>query len=221
MGLIIFQKKFQSTLPRGERLTSVKDTYRSAYISIHAPARGATKDGNPLAQEIEISIHAPARGATSLMISGIRPENGFQSTLPRGERHCVWVILYSWRKISIHAPARGATQKGHIFRARDRNFNPRSREGSDLLVTNMLLYNHNFNPRSREGSDVKIIFGCSCPIQFQSTLPRGERLYSSLHARIDQGNISIHAPARGATVTILYPVPAPFHFNPRSREGSD
>ena len=33
------------------------------------------------------------------------------------------------------------------------HFNPRSREGSDLLVTLLLPEEINFNPRSREGSD--------------------------------------------------------------------
>ena len=39
-------------------------------------------------------------------------------------------------------------------RAADGDFNPRSREGSDIFkqVVNNLL-NSNFNPRSREGSD--------------------------------------------------------------------
>ncbi len=95
----------------------------------------------------------------------------FQSTLPRRERRC------SARLGKIH-----------------RNFNPRSREGSDLPepfklihhlrisihapakgATQTISYPGNFNPRSREGSD------------------EHERLYCS-------GNRN---------------------FNPRSREGSD
>ena len=34
------------------------------YISIHAPAKGATKDRFDKVQERYISIHAPAKGAT-------------------------------------------------------------------------------------------------------------------------------------------------------------
>ena len=76
-------------------------------ISIHAPARGATRiqtkdDSNP-----GISIHAPARGATSTGLS-VEIRQAFQSTLPRGERRqSTWSILPA-----VH-------------------FNPRSREGSD------------------------------------------------------------------------------------------
>ena len=33
------------------------------------------------------------------------------------------------------------------------SFNPRSREGSDTIVSGTLRHNKGFNPRSREGSD--------------------------------------------------------------------
>ena len=35
-------RKFQFTLPRGERLMVRGDVHLSQYVSIHAPARGAT-----------------------------------------------------------------------------------------------------------------------------------------------------------------------------------
>ncbi len=58
-------------------------------ISIHAPARGATRlELLSLPADADISIHAPARGATDM------------SEL----RHAALEIV-----ISIHAPARGAT----------------------------------------------------------------------------------------------------------------
>ena len=57
----------------------------------------------------------------------------FQSTLPRGERHC-WCPLYLLSNVY---------------------FNPRSREGSDNLLLPVLLISKHFNPRSREGSDEK------------------------------------------------------------------
>ena len=55
---------FQSTLPRGERLTFDRIDETDIPISIHAPARGATKNG----------VIADIKSAL------------FQSTLPRGER---------------------------------------------------------------------------------------------------------------------------------------
>ena len=43
----------------------------SQYISIHAPARGATKDEYNNLIKAQISIHAPARGAT---LDGKQPD---------------------------------------------------------------------------------------------------------------------------------------------------
>ena len=122
----------------------------------------------------------------------------FQSTLPRGERHAVLPV---------------------VFPVDD--FNPRSREGSDRRAQRMSCSYYYFNPRSREGSDAvtdckideltrisihapargatstyawkKMISG------FQSTLPRGERLFTVIQF-IYKCYISIHAPARGATI---------------------
>ena len=132
MGLLVnFSIKliFQSTLPRGERLTAGAGYVIDKKISIHAPARGATvlaclqRSGstyfNPRSREgsdqaysqergrVKISIHAPARGAT-LLCGGELFVAVFQSTLPRGERLC------------FSMASSGLT-----------DFNPRSREGSD------------------------------------------------------------------------------------------
>ena len=56
--------------------------------------------------------------------------------------------------------------------------------------------------------------------QFQSTLPQGERQYWR-HSPGSGTGISIHAPARGATVSRDPQTPAHSDFNPRSRKGSD
>ena len=55
--------KFQSTLPRGERLPTCTRDIQTTFISIHAPARGATASVPPTCVGLQ-----------------------FQSTLPRGER---------------------------------------------------------------------------------------------------------------------------------------
>ena len=101
--------RFQSTLPRRERRCKPCAYIWSKTISIHAPAKGATAQETGLSVDTLISIHAPAKGAT---------------------------IQYFFRlgikEISIHAPAKGAT----VFKINGIfdfiNFNPRSREGSDL-----------------------------------------------------------------------------------------
>ena len=78
-----------------------------------------------------ISIHAPARGATSMAAMGTTLGNGFQSTLPRGERLV--------KPCCLKYPF---------------NFNPRSREGSDKRHSRNMFETIDFNPRSREGSDL-------------------------------------------------------------------
>ena len=141
----------------------------------------------------------------------------FQSTLPRGERpihiknamHLINISIHApargatmnideiihWLKISIHAPARGATIFLVTDRRANRNFNPRSREGSDEISSVYLCeggISIHAPARGATATDAS-----SLDIRFQSTLPRGERLVLS------------------AVYTSCE------NFNPRSREGSD
>ncbi len=188
---------FQSALPRGERLRNYEYTeeftdfnprsregsdYQRAknemivFISIRAPARGATDSEWDMDLLHGISIRAPARGATDEDGKTIRG-TGFQSALPRGERRDHYHKGSVRTGISIRAPARGATHRfaddGFYLiisiRAPARgatfyltclspfvtHFNPRSREGSDSKNRNGYRHAGNFNPRSREGSDVE------------------------------------------------------------------
>ena len=57
-----------------------------------------------------VSIHAPARGATLSRIASPVAWAMFQSTPPRGGRHLLLARLCRWCAVSIHAPARGATR---------------------------------------------------------------------------------------------------------------
>ena len=173
----------------------IVDDGNACAISIHAPARGATLFGCTAPIRQLISIHAPARGATTHF-------------------YCLEVCAM----ISIHAPARGATESASpqsdidifqstlprgerllnvFFSPNSSNFNPRSREGSDIMELSITSPVPDFNPRSREGSDSDGKYNINQSIQFQSTLPRGERRGISCgHCNY---RISIHAPARGAT----------------------
>ena len=147
-------KKFQSTLPRRERLLlKITHQHRHRFQST-LPRRERHKKSikadlrqnfNPRSREgsdtllsvavlnADISIHAPAKGATKAVIKTTTAKK-FQSTLPRRERLPASIVLGQYAQISIHAPAKGATPKCRNYITVTRNFNPRSREGSDSQV---------------------------------------------------------------------------------------
>ena len=165
---------FQSTLPHGERHGHTRRSYphstdfnpRSRMgsdrefhrqpspidISIHAPAWGATtRDAGELIRII-ISIHAPAWGATCT-VDDTTFAGKFQSTLPHGERR-VPSEGRAGRQFRFQSTLpHGERRTARLRKACSRDFNPRSRMGSDRYGIGI-------------GDDVYV---------FQSTLPHGER----------------------------------------------
>ena len=159
-------------------------------VSIHAPAKGATRHGHGPHRGDAVSIHAPAKGATSPRMRKSRYET-FQSTRPRRARHgplphaphrpakgATRVLFYcrSVSDVSIHAPAKGATFAEAIPDEWINSFNPRAREGRDVLAPDTIKFLYAFqstrprrarpwlvceggaarrcfNPRAREGRD--------------------------------------------------------------------
>ena len=118
-GMSSLSSLFQSTHPRGVRLSIANRIISDMWVSIHAPARGATLPQFPMIATLIgfqsthprgvrlnsffcnphgclVSIHAPARGATICMHEG-------------QDRA---------KAVSIHAPARGATRILRAFRFR-------------------------------------------------------------------------------------------------------
>ena len=165
--------RFQSTLPRRERPGEIlqeckipidfNPRSREGSDSYISNQRSAHRDFNPRSREGSdakaglvyttsgISIHAPAKGATQFPSAGIFPHI-FQSTLPRRERQ-------SWG----------------CQRAAPVNFNPRSREGSDV-----------FPPLQHTALRISI----HAPAKGAT---------ADLFQSIAYVFISIHAPAKGAT----------------------
>ena len=143
-------------------------------ISIHAPARGATRFYHLFYRVPQISIHAPARGAT---------------------RARCGVVFYI--AISIHAPARGATAQ-YDLPMPDSKFQstlPRGERRDSTTFSTVFLKFQSTLPR---GERPKTSSMSSFIDSFQSTLPRGERPKHTADLTATRG-ISIHAPARGAT----------------------
>ena len=208
--------RFQSALPRGERLACVGNLTKSCKISIRAPARGAT--------------YTPTQHLSSKL---------FQSALPRGERHDRRAGDDRSKAISIRAPARGATMrywqqsKTIIFQSalprgeRPRrwrqqssrqNFNPRSREGSDGTGDDFHNYG-NISIRAPARGATKHTFFLHRRVLFQSALPRGER--PILSKKSSSVSTFQSALPRGERPTCTCKGSSLMYFNPRSREGSD
>ncbi len=91
---------------------------KSCLISIHAPPRGATCGRPPSPQSGRpISIHAPPRGATLYQRETTPLQVGFQFTPLREGRRPFRGREVLFRRISIHAPPRGATRRPKFFQS--------------------------------------------------------------------------------------------------------
>ena len=145
-----------------------------------------------------ISIHAPARGATVSELTALNKNDVFQSTLPRGERPDNRLIPLRLPEISIHAPARGATYDTTVagFKCVFQSTLPR---GERRPSTPSLIIREIFQSTLPRGERPAACISISSAAIFQSTLPRGERPCSGPEYR-NSDKISIHAPARGATL---------------------
>ncbi|CAO3428351.1 hypothetical protein [Azospirillum doebereinerae] len=189
--------KFQSTPPHGERPPPINILNQSRRVSIHAPARGATVRRSRHGHRQCVSIHAPARGATSAPAATTCPRRMFQSTPPHGER----------------LPRPHPAACGREFQSTPPHGERRPLNSASSGTGS------GFNPRPRTGSDSMVILVPATIMRFQSTPPHGER-----PATFDRSNIldvSIHAPARGATPDQPTQPRCWPCFNPRPRTGSD
>ena len=102
---------FQSTHPRGVRLFKAKGGQHGKAISIHAPARGATRriqfQGGP-----KMYFNPRTREGCDKSVSAIQSPSGFISIhAPARGATTIFSVAFLSMHISIHAPARGATQR--------------------------------------------------------------------------------------------------------------
>ena len=122
-----------------------------------------------------ISIHAPTRGATQAAVPWICVSSVFQSTLPRGERHCSIDSREQGRRISIHAPTRGATNSGwSSFPFRYISIHAPTRGATIKFLW----------------CQVRVIISIHAPTRGAT------EFFEAINKRV---GISIHAPTRGAT----------------------
>ena len=144
---------FQSTHPRRVRPHVEPVAVGRRHVSIHAPAKGATRSTwgapaggggfNPRTRE----------GCDSVVSVTLTADSVFQSTHPRRVRRRGGKRSLGVREVSIHAPAKGATSRRQAITGSTRGFNPRTREGCDVIKGSRPSAVLCFNPRTREGCD--------------------------------------------------------------------
>ena len=189
---------FRSTHPRGVRLGFISGWRDDARVSIHAPAWGATLGDQILPVTEQVSIHAPAWGATRSMQG--------------------WLVVAA--EVSIHAPAWGATTKSGstsastpMFRSthprgvrparrgqQARHVGFRSTHPRGVRLSNsatMERSNISFDPRTRVGCDYRTANPLQARVSFDPRTRVG--CDDAFKSAPDAGQVSIHAPAWGAT----------------------
>ena len=162
----------------------------------------------------------PRAGGDGRVLRTVLPPCRFQSTPPRGGRLPnlrlpIFMVCFNPRPraggddrghvvagvgdhVSIHAPARGATISPCLLNRCFPCFNPRPRAGGDPI----------------KSMEMVVV------AWFQSTPPRGGRHLAEFTGWIAE-LVSIHAPARGATIMGTARPPMSMGFNPRPRAGGD
>ncbi len=163
----------------------------------------------------------------------------FQSTLPRGERLAIWLLLHDGQTVSIHAPTGGATPLPIALSGgcKFQSTLPRGERQFDLLALLAVYLFQSTLPRGERlisCTTVRrhILFQSTlprgerligagiylCADQFQSTLPRGERRFVTEAKKWRK--VSILAPTGGAKPSSMR-LWALACFNPRSHGGCD
>ena len=214
------ERAFQSTRPRGARLGVPRTSMTECEFQSTRPRGARLPERERVGHIGVVSIHAPARGATHAKAEKY-VSDVFQSTRPRGARPEV-------EKRQAVMPL---------------CFNPRAREGRDRVEpggAGLPAAFQSTRPRgARRGLSLTMRWANS---SFQSTRPRGARLRRNARRR-QPHEVSIHAPARGATADVederhqrIVSIHAPARgatrsgcggssargcFNPRAREGRD
>ena len=171
-------KRFQSTLPREERRCIILDEAHYIKFQSTLPREERHYPAALHHPSGSISIHAPARGATNLLCHSSGSAL-FQSTLPREER-LIFLPIGNEHKVFQSTLPREERRYRIRNKAHSLLFQstlPREERRTDYKITDTSKY---FNPRSRERSDSK------------------EKAMEILT------RISIHAPARGATVSKFF-----------------
>ena len=170
------------------------------YVSIHAPARGATVPSPfPVPNFWRFNSRArKGRDDPGRPITANRPR--FNSRARKGRDICDTNTLCQFA-VSIHAPARGATLMKSEALARVR-FQFTRPQGARLRWCYYRCSPDCFNSRARKGRDASLPAMSPVTPSFNSRARKGRDNSGRAVDRSDR--VSIHAPARGATVAFVW-----------------
>ena len=161
------------------------------------PHGGRPRSAGAVRRLPTVSIHAPARGATAA-VSMPRRVASFNPRPRTGGDAIQCAASAGRQRVSIHAPARGATSAADQHRGMSGVFQSTPPHGGRPSAVPLRSIARRFNPRPRTGGDIRPLERVAAPSRVSIHAPaRGatvEPLAMSLSARV-----SIHAPARGAT----------------------
>ena len=185
-------KRFQSTFPRGERL------FLNHLDRVFRCFNPRSHEGNDLRQTLLFLLR-------TAFPRGERPSGTFRSSYSSG--------------VSIHVPTRGTTLCGQCqCHGSAVSIHVPTRGTTDIDVYKLRSVCVSIHVPTR-GTTIESTINPGC-WQFQSTFPRGERLYIGVFL-CTPCPVSIHVPTRGTTVITNGIKRLNNCFNPRSREGSD
>ena len=203
-------------------ITAAKQTWA---LFQSTPPRGGRHTVHTALNHVDEFQSTPPRGGRLITQHFKVTRVLFQSTPPRGGRRNRFRGRFCRENVSIHAPARGATRTHDFSSHTPSCFNPRPRAGGDVLWSlffTSLQWFQSTPPRGGRPGQLSYHGGGRW---FQSTPPRGGRrvkivlnvLLNSFNPRPRAGgdlcrcclcyfdlSVSIHAPARGATVCFSF-----------------
>ncbi len=189
------------------------------FVSIHAPARGAThRNGNVIINHFCFNPRARAGRDTSQRQCHNQPLL-FQSTRPRGARLNSFSISVGSIWFQSTRP-RGARRYDRVKAIRTLCFNPRARAGRDSEQSFSARVNSVVSihaPARGATSDHIIKKGV---FLFQSTRPRGARPFTSFRTAVLIHCFNPRARAGRDCMILLKPY-CSCCFNPRARAGRD
>ena len=159
------------------------------------------------------------RGARQPKVLNCQTENCFNPRA-RGGRDRVSETAGRFYRVSIHAPAGGATWQVSCFTILILRFQSTRPRGARPRLKSESFNRRGFNPRARGGRDGAEIIVLLIEDDVSIHAPAGGATQPTAPA-ISIVDVSIHAPAGGATLRGGLRGRSVYSFNPRARGGRD